>query len=161
MIAAIELEGNKVKGYKPVKDMLASETIGYRIRYFRLQVGMTQKRLGELCGLKESTISNYEMNKRIPDNEKLLKIAAALDVSPYALSTFDREDPDCSAQILFQLEDLIGLHPDSLDEQLFAGREDLTGFIDEWKRQYDLYAGGEISEEEYFKWQTGYHHAEN
>ena len=63
--------------------------VGYLIRNFRIASDMTQKELADKCGLNESTIRNYELGNRYPDETTLLNIANNLGVSFYALS-----DPD-------------------------------------------------------------------
>ena len=59
--------------------------LGNLIRTHRIKNNMTQKTLAEKCGLNESTIRNYELGNRRPDEKTLLKIANALDVSPLYL----------------------------------------------------------------------------
>jgi len=145
-----------MRGYIAEIENVASESIGYRIRYFRQQAGLTQKELGDLCGLHDSTIRNYELANRIPDIDKINKIASVLGVSPYAISAYDPDDCNCAVQLLFQLEKLIDLHPDCIDEQAVLIAEGVPGFIDEWKEQYKLFKDGKISEAEYMKWQSGY-----
>ena len=49
-----------------------------RIKILRKQKKLTMKRLGELAGVAESTISLYENGKRQPDNEILCKLADTL-----------------------------------------------------------------------------------
>ena len=63
--------------------------VGFLIRNFRIAAEMTQKELADKCGLNESTIRNYELGNRYPDEATLLNIANNLGVSFYALS-----DPD-------------------------------------------------------------------
>lgn len=41
--------------------------VGYLIRNFRIASDMTQKELADKCGLNESTIRNYELGNRYPD----------------------------------------------------------------------------------------------
>ncbi len=60
--------------------------VGYLIRNFRIASDMTQKELADKCGLNESTIRNYELGNRYPDEATLLNIANNLGVSFYALS---------------------------------------------------------------------------
>ena len=55
-------------------------TNGERIRYIRKSKGLTQKALGELCGIAEPTIRRYELGKLNPKYETLQKIAKAMDV---------------------------------------------------------------------------------
>ena len=49
--------------------------VGYLIRNFRIASDMTQKELADKCGLNESTIRNYELGNRYPDEATLLNIA--------------------------------------------------------------------------------------
>lgn len=53
---------------------------GSRIKEIRKQKGLTQKQLGEKCGMYESQIRKYENGKANPKIETLKKIAAALEV---------------------------------------------------------------------------------
>ena len=55
--------------------------VGYLIRNFRIASDMTQKELADKCGLNESTIRNYELGNRYPDEATLLNIANNLRVS--------------------------------------------------------------------------------
>lgn len=50
------------------------------IRIFRKKKNLTQKELGLLCGIAESTIRRYELGKLNPKYETMQKIAAALEV---------------------------------------------------------------------------------
>lgn len=52
-----------------------------RIRELRKQANLTMKQLGEILGLAESTISQYETGKREPDHKTLLKISEYFHVS--------------------------------------------------------------------------------
>lgn len=55
-------------------------TTGERIRAARKAANLTQKQLGELCGIAEPTIRRYELDKLNPKRETLQKIAAPLGV---------------------------------------------------------------------------------
>lgn len=46
-----------------------------RIREIRKQHGMSMKELGNVLGVAESTVSQYERGQRQPNNEILLKLA--------------------------------------------------------------------------------------
>lgn len=48
------------------------------IREYRTRLGMTMKELGDKVGVTESAISLYELGKRKPDYEMLLKLSEAL-----------------------------------------------------------------------------------
>lgn len=55
-------------------------TVGENIKKIRKQKGLTQKRLGELCGINEVQIRRYEIGKANPKIETVDKIASALGV---------------------------------------------------------------------------------
>lgn len=55
---------------------------GENIKKFRKERGLTQKKLGELCNIAESTIRRYEIGDLNPKLETIMKIAEALEV-PY------------------------------------------------------------------------------
>lgn len=52
-----------------------------RVRELRKENKMTMKQLGEIIGVAESTISQYETGKREPDNEMLLRLAEHFGVT--------------------------------------------------------------------------------
>lgn len=68
---------------KPVT--ISGETIGERIKVFRLAQGMTQKELGAQMGVDQSTVRKYEAGKLNPKIETVKKIADALGVDMNAL----------------------------------------------------------------------------
>ena len=53
-------------------------TVGEKIRRIRKEKGLTQKQLGELCGINEVQIRRYEIAKANPKIETIQKIASAL-----------------------------------------------------------------------------------
>ena len=53
---------------------------GDMIRKCRTEKGLTQKKLGELCGIADSNIRKYESGNQNPKKETLQKIADALDI---------------------------------------------------------------------------------
>ena len=55
-------------------------TVGENIKRIRKEKGLTQKKLGELCGIAESNIRKYENGKQNPKIETVDKIASALGV---------------------------------------------------------------------------------
>ncbi|MDR1574323.1 MAG: helix-turn-helix domain-containing protein [Clostridiales Family XIII bacterium] len=56
-------------------------TLGERIRALRMKKGLSQKALAEYMGMRESTLSRYENDKRIYQWGGLIKLADALDTS--------------------------------------------------------------------------------
>ncbi|MFU0833380.1 MAG: hypothetical protein ACFWUC_10670 [Oscillospiraceae bacterium] len=70
--------------------------IGKRIKTARLSFdggkGMTQKQLGQLCGINEANIRKYESGRQRPKYTTLEKIAKALKVAPGYLQGMNDED---------------------------------------------------------------------
>ncbi|MCD7745723.1 MAG: helix-turn-helix domain-containing protein [Lachnospiraceae bacterium] len=60
-------------------------SIGENIRAVRQQKGLSQKKLGELCGIAEPTIRRYEAGTLNPKLGTIEKIASALGVSSFSL----------------------------------------------------------------------------
>lgn len=54
--------------------------LGSKIKFFRENIGLTQKQLADIIGVTAVTITRYEQNKREPDINTLLKISSALNV---------------------------------------------------------------------------------
>ena len=78
--------------------------IGERIKDFRKQRGLTQKKLGELCEPKiaEPTIRKYELGILNPKVETIGKIATALNVSVADImdwSQFDEKYPNLGEEV--------------------------------------------------------------
>ncbi|MGN1134192.1 MAG: helix-turn-helix domain-containing protein [Oscillospiraceae bacterium] len=55
--------------------------VGQIIKTIRKEKGMTQKQLGEKCGMFDSAIRKYESGRQNPKYETLVKIANALEVN--------------------------------------------------------------------------------
>jgi transcriptional regulator with XRE-family HTH domain len=56
-------------------------TLGDRIRDLRNELNLEQKELAKILNVHKGTISNWENNKRNPDNEMISKIADYFKVS--------------------------------------------------------------------------------
>lgn len=139
--------------------------VGFLIRNFRIAAEMTQKELADKCGLNESTIRNYELGNRYPDEATLLNIANNLGVSFYALSDSDVANIFSALHVLFDIEWAYGLRPTIKDGEVYfkfekrlpsAGprpQEDLDNFkkmIVYWALLRDKLENGEITETEYY-----------
>lgn len=59
--------------------------VGENIKRIRKERGLTQKKLGTLCGIAEPTIRRYEAGTLNPKLETVEKIASALGVAPPVL----------------------------------------------------------------------------
>lgn len=53
---------------------------GEKIKILRIKKGLTQKQLGEMCGMADSAIRRYESERANPKLPTLQKIAVALNV---------------------------------------------------------------------------------
>ncbi len=139
--------------------------VGVLIRNFRIAADMTQKELAEKCGLNESTIRNYELGNRYPDEATLLNIANHLGVSFFALSDPDVANIFSALHVLFDIEWAYGLRPTIKDGEVvlrFEGRlsctgprpqEDLDAFkkmVEYWARLRDKLEDGKITESDYY-----------
>lgn len=73
--------------------------IGEKIKSLRLSKGLTQKQLGELCGMADSAIRRYELGGANPKIDTLFRIADALSVSLSELSDNFVEIPEIKTDI--------------------------------------------------------------
>ena len=140
--------------------------VGYLIRNFRITSDLTQKELADKCGLNESTIRNYELENRYPDEATLLNIARNLGVSFYALSDPDVANIFSALHVLFDIEWAYGLRPTIKDGEVcfkfeerlpsaysLRPQEDLDNFrkmVEHWAHLRDKLEDDEISETEYY-----------
>lgn len=142
--------------------------IGERIRFFRNLRGMTQKYLGQVVGFPEKTadirMAQYESGSRTPKAELTANLAAALGVSPLALSVPDIDSYLGLMHTLFALEDIYGLKIDKLDDEVCIrlDKNRGTSYISllerftAWQKEAEKYRNGEISKEEYDHWRYTY-----
>lgn len=75
-------------------------SIGENIKRIRKERKLTQKSLGEKCGILETTIRKYELNLLNPKKETVEKIANALEVSPnklYGIKEIEHFTPELLA----------------------------------------------------------------
>lgn len=86
------------------------------LKIIRKQRGLSQKELGHLIGVAESSICLYESGKRQPDNETLIKLAKALNTSvDFLLGKVDDE----------KKADIDGLPLTEQQQKLFDAASDL------------------------------------
>ncbi len=57
------------------------ENIKKNIKKYRLDCGLTQEKLGELCNISPDYISEIERGRKIPSLKRLIIIADVLNVS--------------------------------------------------------------------------------
>lgn len=94
-------------------------TVGERIRKTRIEAKMTQKQLGELCGMADSAIRKYESGRITPKAETLERIANALDVSVAYLQGIELFTPSQIVEALAngdfrKVENMAGLQPGTI-----------------------------------------------
>ena len=66
--------------------------IGERLKILRKNKGISQRELGDIIGLKKSTVSLYENNKTEPNDEIKIIIARYFNVSAdYLIGVIDEE----------------------------------------------------------------------
>lgn len=68
--------------------------IGSKIKSLRIERGLTQKQLGDLCGMADSAIRRYESDRGNPTEKTIRRIAAALGVSVACLQSWDEAVAD-------------------------------------------------------------------
>ncbi len=54
---------------------------GTKMRYLRKKIKLSQQKLGEEINIPQTTISDWENNKYLPNINEAVKLAAALGVS--------------------------------------------------------------------------------
>ncbi len=70
------------------------QTFGMRLRSLREEKEITQEELGKLFSVTKTAISLYESDKRFPDQDTLIKLAAFFNVSvDYLLGVSDEKGP--------------------------------------------------------------------
>ena len=61
------------------------EVFGNNVRKYRKQLGISQEKFAELCGLHRTYISDIECFQRNVSLESVQKIADALNIEPFLL----------------------------------------------------------------------------
>lgn len=110
-------------------------TIGENIKRIRIQRGLTQKELGFLLKISESTVRGYELGIRVPRPSKLEAIAYALGVNVEVLKSSDFDDVSAMHR-LFQLFWQYGGTFDRSGNLRFR-KMDLSSWHDRWKIYQD------------------------
>ncbi len=133
-------------------------TTGQKIKELRQSQDLSQKALGTMSGLSEPAIRNYELGNRTPSAHQLEKIAAALNVSVYAISNPEIEDYNGVLHTFFQLEKIYGLSITKVDGIICLTLDgstkngSLTKMIPLWYEKKEQLSRGEITQEEYDNW---------
>lgn len=67
------------------------KVFGKNLREYRLNLGLSQEKLADKCGLHRTYIGSIECSQRNVSLENIQKIANALGVEPYQLLIKDKE----------------------------------------------------------------------
>ncbi len=70
------------------------KVFGENVRFHRLQMGLSQEKFGEICGLHRTYISDIECFQRNISLENVQKIANALHLEPYQLLIEEKSKND-------------------------------------------------------------------
>ena len=83
-------------------------TTGEKIHALRINKGLTQKQLGDRCGMADSAIRRYESGRGNPTMDTLERIAGALDTNLWGLLLYGEGIDDCNEDLIRVLE-FVGL----------------------------------------------------
>ncbi len=80
-----------------------SGSLGSKLQSLRKAKGYSQQYVADKIGMKRSTISNYEINRRLPSLTDLKRVA---DFYGVGLDYFDLSSPDEVAELLARARDV-------------------------------------------------------
>lgn len=101
-------------------------SMGERIKILRKEQGLTQEQLGELLGVKTSTISMYEKNQRSANYETTIKLSEIFNCSlDYLIK--GEEDVDTKLKKIMQGELLVAF--EDYDSWSNEDKEELLNYL--------------------------------
>lgn len=134
---------------------------GKLIKKYRKMRKMTQKQLAAACGQTDSAIRNYELCNRTPGEQQIRAIASALAISPEALWGVPLESSRQALELLFRLNEELGLVPTEVDGTVVLGFDSaaekspkLVMAIKTWKEMLDSERAGVITPAELDVWKA-------
>ena len=134
---------------------------GELIKKYRKMRKMTQKQLAAACRQTDSAIRNYELCNRTPGEPQIQAIAATLAISPEVLREVPLESTRQALELLFRLNEELGLVPMEVDGTMVLGFDaeaekspKLAAAIKAWKDVLDSEKSGEITPVEYESWKA-------
>ena len=68
-------------------DQIIRLIFGFKVRYLRLQKGLSYQELSNITGLSTSYLNDIEKGKRYPKTDKITALALALDVTVPLVAT--------------------------------------------------------------------------
>ncbi|ACV22934.1 HTH-type transcriptional regulator immR [Slackia heliotrinireducens] len=137
--------------------------VGERIRALRRSAGLTQKELAASIGLTESAVRNYELGLRTPSDDQLAAMADSIGVAPEALMDIRVESARQALEVLFRMEDTLGLVPQSDGDSIGLGIDPeaeqapiMHQSLVAWKRMRDGLEDGTVTPDEYAAWKASF-----
>lgn len=129
---------------------------GKRIKLIRTFRGLTQKELGDACGIHEVAIRKYELGKNKPKSEQLRKIASALNVNVNSLAKFDVQADGDVLPLLFAIDDVFPITIKDVDGTpgMFFENKNLVQFLKDWQAMKELLENGNQTMDNYEIWKT-------
>lgn len=129
---------------------------GKKIKLIRTFRGLTQKELGEACGIHEAAIRKYELGKNIPKPEQLRKIAEVLNVNVNSQVEFDIQADGDALPLLFAIDEIFNISLKEIDDdpEIFFDNKSLVQFLKEWQARKELLSSGNQTEDNYEIWKT-------
>lgn len=133
-------------------------TTGERIRHYRKIRKLTQKELAEKVGLSEPAIRLYELGKREPSEKQIEAISEALDITPQSLINIRIASVREALELLFRLEDELGLYPNgdlaySVDPKNPNAKK-IAAANKAWISMREDLERGRITQEDYDLWKA-------
>ncbi len=149
-------------------------SIGQKIRKYREIRGWTQEYLAQKIGLSASAIRKYENGNRMPKDSQLIKIAEGLGIH---VGVFQSTNIDNLIHALFDMEDVIGLHPEKIGDEYILKFDsskaknlyeiscwEQNEFMKSWYEAHKSYISAEYSsneelqkiQEQYDLWRASY-----
>ena len=137
--------------------------VGERIRALRKSAGLTQKELAVSIGLTESAVRNYELGLRTPSDDQLAAMADSIGVAPEALMDIRVESARQALEVLFRMEDTLGLVPQSDGDSIGLGIDleaeqapIMHQSLVAWKRMRVGLEDGTVTPDEYAAWKASF-----
>lgn len=120
-------------------ELTAADRVGMRIRTIRMAKGLTLSELGAKVGLNADRMQKYENGARKPKAEMLKQIAAALGVSPLALTDPVTANYIGAMYAMFELERTYNMKIEKKPDDQPPGfclsidfKESLYDYMEEW-----------------------------
>ena len=137
--------------------------VGERIRALRKSADLTQKELAASIGLTESAVRNYELGLRTPSEDQLAAMAESIGVAPEALMDIRVESARQALEVLFRMEDTLGLVPQGDGDSMGLGIDPeaeqapiMHQSLVAWKRMRDGLEDGTVTPDEYAAWKASF-----